>query len=109
MVRPDPPKVIAITGATGGIGLELVARYARPGRHFLLAGRDPARLELVSQQAITAGATVEILTISLADPEIFGAALTAFDARMPVDLLIVGAGVKTGNVAGIDRPKCNAS
>jgi short-subunit dehydrogenase len=101
--RPSP-RVIAITGASGGIGQALAACYAAPGRHLLLCGRDATRLAAAAQAATAAGARVDLLTTSLATPEAFAADLAAFDARVPVDLLIVGAGVKTGNIGGIEDP-----
>lgn len=99
---PSPRKVVAITGATGGLGLELVTCNAAPGRHLILAGRDPTRLRLAAERATTAGATVELLTVSLGDPQSFAAALADCNRRTPVDLLIVGAGVKTGNSGGVE-------
>jgi short-subunit dehydrogenase len=102
MSTRNASRVVAITGATGGLGLELVTCQAAPGRHLILAGRDPTRLGLAAERAISAGATVELLTTDLLDPQDFSAALAACDARTPVDLLIVGAGVKTGNLSGIE-------
>jgi len=100
--RRPLPLVIAITGASGGIGQALAACYAGPGRHLLLCGRDTARLAAAAQVATAAGAQVDILTTSLANPGALAADLAAFDARFPVDLLIVGAGVKTGNIDGVE-------
>lgn len=102
MARRSTPQVIAITGASGGIGQALVACYAAPGRHLLLCGRNQTRLDAAAQRAAAAGAQVDLLTTSLADPDAFAAALAAFDARAPVDLLIAAAGVKTGNTDGIE-------
>lgn len=104
MARRPPPRVIAITGASGGIGQALAACYAAPGRHLLLCGRDTARLGAAAQAATAAGARVDLITASLADPGAFAAALAAFDARFPIDLLIAGAGVKTGNAHGVEDP-----
>ncbi|WP_157962014.1 SDR family NAD(P)-dependent oxidoreductase [Acuticoccus kandeliae] len=43
-VAGKPPLVI-LTGATGGIGLALAERIARPGLHVALVGRDPDGLQ----------------------------------------------------------------
>lgn len=104
MAHRPPLRVIAITGASGGLGQALAAAYAAPGRHLLLCGRDADRLAAAARVATAAGAQVDLLPASLADPDAFAAALAAFDARCPVDLLIVGAGVKTGNTDGIEAP-----
>lgn len=100
--RRPAPRVIAITGASGGLGQALVGCYAAPGLRLLLCGRDAARLGTVAQQATRAGAEVEILTASLVEPVAFAAALAAFDARFPIDLLIANAGVKTANSRGVE-------
>jgi len=104
MARRGNPRVIVITGASGGIGQALVACYAAPGRHLLLCGRDAARLAAAALRATEAGAQVDLLTTSLAEPETFAADLAAFDDRVPIDLLICAAGVKTGNIHGIELP-----
>jgi short-subunit dehydrogenase len=98
------PKVIVLTGASGGLGQALARELAAPGRHFLLAGRDVARLIRLCEQVETMGASAELLTLPVEDLDGFGSALTAFDARHPIDLLVVNAGVKTGNHQGEEPP-----
>ncbi|QVQ51483.1 SDR family NAD(P)-dependent oxidoreductase [Spiractinospora alimapuensis] len=38
-----PDLTVLITGATDGIGRRLATRFARPGNHLLLHGRDARR------------------------------------------------------------------
>ena len=102
------PQVIILTGASGGLGQALACELARPGRHFLLAGRDRARLDSVRHQVEAAGASAEVLELPVEDHAGWIAALTEFDARHPVDLLIANAGVKTGNQSGCEPPQENA-
>lgn len=96
-------KTIVITGASGGIGSALATELAAPGRRLLLAGRDAGKLEACATAARDRGAEAEVLAAAVEDPA-FEAGLAAFDAKDPVDLLIVNAGVKTGNRQGIEDP-----
>lgn len=99
------PQGIVVTGATGGLGRALVAQLARPGVAVLLCGRDAERLATVAAQARQQGAVVEVLQADLmqdAGCAAFNSAVTAFDRRYPVALLLANAGVKTGNQAGIE-------
>ena len=98
------PKTIVITGASGGLGQALVAAYAAPGVTMLLVGRDEARLETAANAARKAGAQVTLLACSVTDSDTLTKGLAEFDLRHPVDLLIANAGVKTGNVGGIEPP-----
>jgi short-subunit dehydrogenase len=103
-VSSSTPHVIAITGASGGLGQALVRAYAAPGRHLLLCGRDEGRLALARTIACDAGATVTVLATDLAELDRFTADVAAFDAQTPIDLFIANAGVKVGNVDGIEEP-----
>jgi short-subunit dehydrogenase len=98
------PRSIVITGASGGLGQALVAAYAAPGVTILLVGRDAARLDAAAQVARKSGALAEILVCSVTDDRRLTAGLMGFDMRNPVDLLIVNAGVKTGNINGTEPP-----
>jgi short-subunit dehydrogenase len=100
--RPKSPSSIVLTGASGGIGLALSTELAAPGLRMLLCGRDRARLEQAAQRARAKGAQVELLSQSLNAPQAFAAALKDYDRRHPIDLLILNAGVKTGNHDGIE-------
>lgn len=86
----------AITGASSGIGAALAAELAAPGRRLLLTGRDAARLEAAAAAARAKGATVETAAVDVTDAGRLAAALRAFDAAAPVDLLIANAGVSSG-------------
>ena len=99
---PRPPEVVVLTGASGGLGLALTQALARPGLHMLLGGRDPERLARAVQIARAKGAQVELLTQPLTDPAAFAQALADYDRRHPVDLMVMNAGVKTGNHDGIE-------
>lgn len=95
---------IILTGASGGLGRSLTRALARPDRRLLLAGRDVERLDAAVAEAEALGAKAERVACPLSDREAYEAALLDFDRRHPVDLLIVGAGVKTGNTGGVEPP-----
>lgn len=100
--RPKPPESIVLTGASGGLGLALTDALAATGRHMLLAGRNAERLGQAERIARAKGAIPELLTIPLTEPENFAAALAEYDRRHPIDLLLLNAGVKTGNRDGAE-------
>lgn len=85
---------ILITGASGAIGGALARRLAAPGTHLLLWGRDMARLSQTATICRTAGATVGLRQINLADTEATLAAIAADDSAAPIDaaLLVAGQG-----------------
>ena len=93
---------MVVTGASGGLGAALAEALAAPGRTLLLTGRDGDRLAAAAARARARGAAVEVAATA------YGAAhddaLRGFDVRVPVDLLVVNAGVKTGNGAGSEDP-----
>jgi short-subunit dehydrogenase len=85
---------ILITGASGAIGGALARRLAAPGTHLLLWGRDMARLARIAGICRTAGATVELRQIDLADTAGMLAAVVTDDSAAPIDsaLLVAGQG-----------------
>lgn len=89
-------RTIVLTGASGGIGAALAGALARPGVRLLLTGRDASRLAAVAAAAAARGAEVEALCLDVTDREGLAAALAAFDAAGPVDLLIANAGISSG-------------
>lgn len=92
--------VILITGASGGLGAALARRYAGPGTQLVLVGRDPGRLDAVAADCRAKGASVETARLDVRDREAAGALIRALDARGPVDLAIIGAGVNGGHPDG---------
>ena len=85
---------ILITGASSGLGAALARHYAATGRTLLLWGRDRTRLEAVADACRSAGATVAIRLLDLADSTAAIAAIVADDTSMPITLalLVAGAG-----------------
>src|SRR5581483_7195361 len=52
-------KVVIVTGASSGIGLEIARLFHREGAKLVLAGRDPARLEAAAREL---GGALEVQT-----------------------------------------------
>ncbi|WP_246856523.1 SDR family NAD(P)-dependent oxidoreductase [Acetobacter vaccinii] len=92
-VAPGVSRSILITGASGGIGMELARHYAAPGRTLVLWGRNAERLAEIATRCCANGARVFTRQVDLQDGN---AALTAFaqdDATHELDLVILGAGL----------------
>ncbi|MGD7652664.1 MAG: SDR family NAD(P)-dependent oxidoreductase [Verrucomicrobiales bacterium] len=62
-------KTIVVTGASSGIGRELVLQLAEPGVDFWLLGRDQGRLEKVAAEAVERGAAAKTQSLDLRDRE----------------------------------------
>lgn len=101
MTDYSAPKSVVISGASAGLGAALAAAYAAPGRTLLLMARNGERLNDVAVRCRASGATVETALADTTDAAAVAAAIAAFDARSPIDLVIANAGVFTGH--GPDR------
>jgi short-subunit dehydrogenase len=84
---------ILITGASGGIGAALAHAYAAPGICLVLWGRDAERLEAVAAECRRRGATTETDRLDLLQVDLLRPRLDALDARRPLDLAILNAGL----------------
>src|SRR5262245_25275588 len=93
---PKSPDVIAITGASSGIGASLAQHYAAPGRTLALIGRHEERLKQVAQSCHDQGAMTEIGIVDVRDRDAIAGWLLALDGRRPIDLLLANAGILTG-------------
>lgn len=91
-----------LTGASGGLGHALAIELAAPGVAMFLAGRDAGRLQQTALAAQKKGASVTTWIGNLPGSAAFLEATQSFDKAHPVDLVIVNAGVKVGNVKGIE-------
>lgn len=93
-------RVIAITGASSGIGRALAMEYAASGTTLGLLGRDTVRLDAVAESCRARGATVEIGSLDICDTPTVAAWLQEFDIRQAVDVLIANAGIVSGTGPG---------
>ena len=87
-----------VTGATGGLGLEIARMLAGAGAHVILAGRSTRKgadaVAYIRSIVVHADIVFEMLDLaSLASVADFGARMRV--AGKPIDLLINNAGVMT--------------
>ena len=95
----DPPSAegaVVITGASAGLGEALALEYAGPGRVLGLTGRRTEALAAVAEASSAKGANVETHVGDVRDSEEFASWLGRFDARHPIDLMVVNAGIFSG-------------
>ena len=94
----NTPEIVAITGASSGIGAALAQHYAAPGRTLALIGRHEERLQQVARACRDKGAAAEIGMADVRDRRAIAEWLLAFDARFPIDLLVANAGILAGSL-----------
>jgi NAD(P)-dependent dehydrogenase (short-subunit alcohol dehydrogenase family) len=86
-------KVVAITGAAGGIGQELCKYFAEQGGAIVALDRSD-RVTAFGDRLRGSGATVETAVVDIVDAEAVRLALAQVTACLgPVDILINNAGV----------------
>ena len=90
-------RVIAVTGATQGLGAAFAERAARLGAAgVVVCGRDAARGAAVRERLEALGAEVEVVTADLADPEAGATIAGACEARFGrLDGLVNAAGLSS--------------
>jgi short-subunit dehydrogenase len=88
-----PLSSVLITGATGGIGSALAEAYAAPGIELVLHGRDQALLAELASRCRALGAGVRCGIVDLRDRVALKCWLNEVGAQLPLDLVIVNAGV----------------
>jgi NADP-dependent 3-hydroxy acid dehydrogenase YdfG len=93
------PRHVLLTGASSGIGEALALAYAAPNVVLSLSGRDAARLEDVATRCRAQGATVNAVTVNVADAMAMETWINACDRSAPLDLVIANAGI-SGGTAG---------
>jgi uncharacterized protein len=87
---------VLITGASGGIGLELARLFARDRHRLVLVARSADRLAQAAGELEPLGATVRTMALDLATP---GAATSLFQQlerdQILIDILVNNAGFGT--------------
>lgn len=87
-------RIILVTGANKGIGLETARQLAREGHTVLVGARDPAKAEAAVAELKGEGLTVEPLTLDVTDAGSIARAVAQVEQRHgKLDTLINNAGV----------------
>lgn len=85
-----------VTGASGGIGSQIVKRLAREGVKLAVSGRRLAQLQQLCDEIAAAGGTCVAVPADLSDQEqLRGLIDRAQSAVGPIDVLINNAGVES--------------
>jgi short-subunit dehydrogenase len=94
--RPVNGRSVLLTGASSGIGRALALAYAAEGVTLALAGRDEARLEAVAAACRARGASAFATRLDVRDGLATAEWVTQADARAPLELAFVNAGIGAG-------------
>jgi NAD(P)-dependent dehydrogenase (short-subunit alcohol dehydrogenase family) len=90
-------KVVLITGATSGIGLEAARSIAALGAHVVVGARNATRGLAVVDEIRANGGSAELLEIDLASLESVARAAAEFKRKHPrLDVLVNNAGIIAG-------------
>lgn len=97
VVLPDlSGKRALVTGATGGLGLEIARTLAKAGAHLVLPARNPARAEQAVDaiRASAPDAIVEVPAMDLTDlASVRDVAAALTDDDRSLDILVLNAGI----------------
>jgi len=91
------PRVIAISGASSGLGAALAREYAAPGKILALAARRIDRLRQLAHECEKRGASVLCRQVDVRDFRQITRWVEETEQSTPVDLMIANAGVFSGH------------
>jgi short-subunit dehydrogenase len=97
-------KVVIITGASAGIGLETARRFAEQGAHLVNAARSTDKLEELAKEIWGKGGEVLVLPTDMTDPQaVKNLVDKAFAWKGKLDILINNAGqAAAGTIAQVN-------
>ncbi|MFY9587972.1 MAG: SDR family oxidoreductase [Actinomycetota bacterium] len=94
-MRPLTDRVVLITGASRGLGVEMARRFAREGSRLALAARSGSDLEKVRAEMGERGAKAIAVPADVSDLESLRAMLKEVESGLgPVDVLVNNAGIE---------------
>lgn len=96
-----------ITGASGGIGLELARLFAADGHDLVLVARSEDKLRALADQLARTGVTITVLRFDLSQPEAPTRLFAELDARgIELGYLVNNAGFGSiGNFWELERAR----
>ena len=87
-------RIVLVTGANKGIGLEVARQLGKAGHHVLLGARDEARGRAAAKTLQDEGIAVRFVTIDLSDSASLKAVAADIEANEGrIDILVNNAGV----------------
>jgi len=91
-IRPPAPSVVAVTGASAGVGRETARAFARQGAAVGLIARGIERLEATKRELEAFGVPALVCTCDVADAAAVEEAATAIEAELgPIDAWVNNA------------------
>ena len=91
-----PTGVVIGVGAERGLGAALARRFGAEGYHVLVAGRTPAKIEVVAKTIAEAGGSAEPVTVDTTREDdtvrLFDRAMSPGAGREPADVVVFNAG-----------------
>jgi len=100
---------ILITGASSGLGAEMARQFAAKGHDLALTARRTERLEALRDELVERypQLTVIIHSLDVTDHEQVFKVFRAIDAELPLDRIVVNAGLGKGAPLGTGRFDAN--
>ncbi len=92
MNRMRTPRIVAITGATAGVGRAAALEFARHGADVALLARDAGPLHETAQEVRAAGVRVLSIPVDVSDAQAVEAAAASIESRLgPIDVWVNNA------------------
>lgn len=102
MNEQNEPRVVAVTGASSGVGVAIAQGFAEAGWAVAIGARRADRLEAVAEQLRGQGATVFAHRLDVTDPASVDAFWAAAEAELgPITALVNNAGMAAPGRMGV--------
>ncbi len=92
----EQSNVLAITGASAGLGEALALECAAPGKFLYLCARNPERLKSVAEACLARGAQVSTAYVDMRDHRAISDWIAVITSERPLETIFVNAGIFGG-------------